>query len=136
MSRITSGKTRDEVKRRAQYRCEYCLLPDNVENYDSQVDHILAPDQGGSDDLDNLALACFYCNNHKGRDFSTYDFETGEQVNLYNPRSQKWDEHFELQTTGEIHGKTPQGRATQRLLNMNHPKRIELRATLLGKGLW
>lgn len=31
-----------------------------------QVDHVIPYSQGGSDDIDNLVLACQFCNGHKG----------------------------------------------------------------------
>jgi len=45
---------------------------------------------------------------------------------LFNPREDDWDEHFELRE-GYVRGKTPVGRATVRLLNMNAPRRVALR---------
>jgi hypothetical protein len=45
---------------------------------------------------------------------------------LFNPRGDAWSDHFAVQG-GRILGLTPKGRATARLLNMNAPRRVELR---------
>jgi CRISPR/Cas system Type II protein with McrA/HNH and RuvC-like nuclease domain len=50
---------------RADFRCEYCdrdLLA-SVDDYDSwQNDHIVPVSKGGTDDHDNMAVACKTCN--------------------------------------------------------------------------
>lgn len=49
---------------RAWHRCEYCDLDflSSVENYKQfQVDHVIPKSQGGSDNNDNLAVACWTC---------------------------------------------------------------------------
>jgi hypothetical protein len=56
-------------------------------------------------------------------------------VPLYNPRTQKWDEHFEMRD-GVIVGKTPTGRATIQALQLNEPEPVAVRAALLRAGMW
>jgi HNH endonuclease len=45
------------VAERAVYRCEYCHAPEIIFNFPFEVEHILPQARGGSDDLNNLALA-------------------------------------------------------------------------------
>src|SRR6266436_4526255 len=53
---------------RAGGRCEYCRLhQDDYELLTFHVEHIIAKQHGGSDDADNLCLACSECNWPKGR---------------------------------------------------------------------
>jgi hypothetical protein len=47
-------------------------------------------------------------------------------VPLFHPRVDRWEDHFETRG-GQVCGKTQVGRATVRLLNMNAPRRVELR---------
>jgi hypothetical protein len=54
-------------------------------------------------------------------------------VPLYNPRTDSWDEHFEIDG-GAIRALTATGRATERLLKFNLPKRVEVRETLSQGG--
>lgn len=135
MSRVPSS-IRDSVRQRAEGRCEYCGKQERFSPYSFHVDHIIPVKRhGGSAGLENLAWACFDCNTNKSADISGYDEQTGELTPLYNPRTQIWDEHFEM-VDALIHGKTPIGRVTARLLQMNEQTRLESRRELVEKGLW
>jgi hypothetical protein len=57
---------------------------------------------------------------------ASIDPETGQQVNLFRPREDRWDDHFTMQS-GVIFGLSSIGRATVELFNMNNLRRIELR---------
>ena len=125
---------RDLVRRRAEYRCEYCRLPqDAAPFFTFHIEHITAKQHDGSDDPSNLALACPDCNSHKGPNLTSIDPDTKDVVDLFNPRVLSWHEHFELQGA-IIVGLTPIGRATSRLLDMNEDERVEMRTELLASG--
>ena len=47
-----------------------------------QIDHI---DPSDGDETDNLALACWNCNNHKRQATEAIDPETNELVSLFHP---------------------------------------------------
>jgi hypothetical protein len=94
------------------------------------VDHIIARQHGGTDDPDNPALACLWCNLHKGPNLSGIDPETGQITALFHPRRDRWSAHFALRGV-HIIGRTPTGRATVQVLNMNAPERMELRIELI-----
>ena len=103
---------RQTVRERAHHRCEYCCLPQDAEPFfANHVEHIVARQHGGSDDNENLALACYHCNAHKGPNLSGLDPESGALVRLFNPRLDKWEEHFERNGV-LIVGRTAVGRAT------------------------
>lgn len=93
------------------------------------VEHIVARQHGGRDDVDNLALACHRCNLRKGPNLTGVDPMSGEVVPLFHPRRDQWDEHFLLRGV-RIEGKTPVGRATVYVLSMNDARRLELRSQL------
>lgn len=97
------------------------------------VEHVIASQHLRDDSPSNLALACDRCNLHKGTNLSSIDPDTGEQVGLFNPRAQAWDDHFGL-VGAEIVGLSPIGRATVRLLNMNSERRLLLRKQLIEEG--
>ena len=86
----------------------------------------MAKQHGGSDDPAGLALACDRCNAYKGPNLTSIDPETESIVPLFHPRVDRWEDHFELRA-GQVCGKTQVGRATVRLLQMNAPRRVELR---------
>src|SRR5207244_1999940 len=55
---------------------------------------------------------------HKGSDLTGIDPETKQIVEIFNPRTAPWHEHFRLQEV-EIVGRSACGRATVSLLQMN-----------------
>lgn len=120
-------RTRDLVRRRAGNTCEYCRLPQFATPLiPFHLEHIVPKQHGGSGDHAGLALACDRCNVYKGPNLTSIDPDTGGTVPLFNPRVDKWEDHFEPRE-GQVLGKTPVGRATVRLLNMNAPRRVALR---------
>ena len=125
---------RQTVRQRANDRCEYCRIrQEHFLLWLHQLEHIVPRKHHGSDDLDNLALACVRCNLGKSSNLSGIDSETGHVVELFNPRTQSWQEHFEF-VDAIVVGKTPCGRATADVLNMNEVSRIRLRTHLLENG--
>lgn len=63
--------------------------------------------------LDNLALSCQHCNNHKYNKTVGRDPVTTGAVPLFHPREQRWQNHFEWNSDYTlIIGLTPTGRAT------------------------
>jgi len=126
-------KTRDLVRLRAGERCEYCLLRQEQSGLAHHIEHVIARQHGGTDDESNLALACNRCNACKGPNLSGIDPETSSVVLLFHPRQDTWDEHFEFRGA-RIVGKTPRGRATVSVLQMNDERRLERRAELLALG--
>lgn len=125
--------TRDIVRRRADHRCEYCLLPQAYSELTHHVEHIVAKQHGGSDDADNLALACHRGNLRKGPNLTGVDPLSGELVPLFHPRRDQWADHFLFRGV-RILGTTPLGRATVRVLAMNDARRLELRSELFARN--
>lgn len=121
-----SASLRRQVRERASKRCEYCLLAETQAFFPHEPDHIIAQKHGGVPTLENLALACFDCNRFKGSDIASLDPVSGKVTPLFNPRTQRWAEHFEL-VDGCIIPQTAVGRATARLLRFNLSQRIEVR---------
>ncbi len=97
------------------------------------VEHIVARQHRPDDDPSNLALACDRCNAYKGPNLTSLDPATGDMVPLFHPRKNNWQDHF-LFRGGEIIGRTATGRGTVRLLNMNAPRRLELRKEWLREA--
>jgi hypothetical protein len=119
--------TRELVIERAGKACEYCQLPQSAQPFASfHVDHVIATQHQSDDGLNNLCLSCQSYNLHKGTNLTTIDLKSNEIVRVFDPRHERWDEHFEIVHFAVV-GKTAIGRATARLLAMNTPSRIELR---------
>lgn len=123
------------VRERAQNRCEYCRLPQDFSDLRFHVEHIVPRQHRGSDDADNLALACPECNLHKGTNLTGIDPDTGKLTELFHPLRDRWADHFTI-VEGSIVGKTPAGRTTAWLLEMNAGERLRIRQRLFRLGLW
>jgi len=109
---------RQAVFERARGRCEYCLLPQIAVAHQHEPDHIVPAQHDGKTVTDNLALACVRCNRYKGPNVGSFDPETGALVPFYNPRTQVWRDHFQLDGA-VIRPLTPQGRVTVKILRLN-----------------
>ena len=128
------ANTRQLVRRRAGEVCEYCRIPQEATPLiPFHIEHIVAKQHGGEDDPSQLALACDRCNAYKGPNLTGIDPDSGDVVSLFNPRQDAWRDHFMFRG-GAIVGLTPTGRTTVRLLNMNTPRRVELRDEWLAEG--
>lgn len=128
------AKLRERVRQRAGGRCEYCRLRQQHDCFHTfHVEHIIARQHRGGDDLENLAWACHQCNSHKGTNLATFDPDTNEVVRLFHPRRDPWTEHFTLAGLRVV-GRTAIGRTTAWLFQMNSEQRVELRSVLLELG--
>lgn len=128
--------TRQLIRDRAANRCEYCKLPQAaIPLVSFHIEHIIAKQHGGSDDLSNRALSCHHFNLHKGPNIAGLDSESGALVRLFHPRRDVWADHFRWQGV-ELVGQTPTGRATVYVLAINDPAFKPLRAALHAAGLF
>ena len=127
---MITSQVRRQIRERAHNVCEYCHLhQDDSPLAALHVEHIIPKVHGGTDDVENLALACIDCNLHKGTNLTGIDPQTRQLTELFHPRRQHWDEHFELQGVYLV-GKTAIGRTTIRVLDMNSDDQIALRSSL------
>lgn len=122
------------VRQRAGDQCEYCCLrQEHLPVFRFHIDHIRPKKHGGSDDPTNLALACNSCNLHKGSNLTGIDPESGHVEPLFPPRNDTWETHFAWQGAFIV-GRTPIGRTTIQVLNMNDPENVQLRIELIAHG--
>ncbi len=120
-------RTRMLVRQRAGDQCEYCGLAQAQSPVAKfQIEHIIPRKHGGGDDLANLALACIDCNLHKGANLTGIDPETGSIAAIFNPRNQRWADHFVWKGVF-LFGKTAIGRTTIRVLEINAEDRVQTR---------
>ena len=123
----------DLVRQRSDSCCEYCRLPQALSSTPFEIDHIIAEQHGGKANPNNLAIACFACNRHKGPNLAGIDPRTRKKVWLFHPRRHKWAKHFRW--NGPIlAGRTPIGRATIAVLAINLPYRLDQRSALIDEG--
>lgn len=135
MTSYISTSLRQLINDRAGGKCEYCLIHQDFSIYSHEVDHAVAVKHGGSSTEENLVLACLSCNRYKGSDLTSIDPITKEITSLFNPRSHKWSNHFQLKESS-ILGITAIGRTTIFLLKLNEPKRLLIRKALISQQLY
>ena len=118
------------VVQRASNRCEYCgIHQEDDPVFRFPIDRIIGGQHGGIYSEENTALACHNCNQKKGPNIASVVPEAqGTIVPLFNPRKDVWSEHFELLSDSVILGRTPTGKATVLLLDMNTPNKVHLRS--------
>ncbi|MBC7810096.1 MAG: HNH endonuclease [Burkholderiales bacterium] len=125
---------RRAVIQRAGDCCEYCRLAKTDESSPFHVDHVTPIKHHGTDDLDNLCLSCFQCNSYKGPNLAAADPSTGKAEFLFNPRTQTWDDHFQINDDATLTGKTPEGRVTIDVLRINDEPRVQYRQFAMSSG--
>ncbi|WP_374687437.1 HNH endonuclease [Promineifilum sp.] len=124
---------RRQVIARAGDRCEYCRHPQIAALFPFEMEHVISEKHGGVTNLDNLALACPYCNRAKGSDLGSIDPISGDLVPFFNPRKQIWFEHFALEGANLV-PLTAEARVTLSILELNHPSRLSERIALIAAG--
>jgi hypothetical protein len=133
MAERSWSTTKKLVYDRAGGFCEYCQTYGLNIGQALHIEHI-NPD--GGDHLDNLCSACPNCNLSKATARAAWDTETNQEVSLFNPRHQKWSEHFEwVENHTQIRGLTATGRATVARLQMNRSRIILTRQRWVQAGL-
>ncbi len=135
MSSHIPASLRRLVAERAAYRCEYCGQPSAVALHPHEPDHIVPSQHGGTPDESNFALACFPCNRYKGPNAGSFDPITEELVPFFNPRTQRWDDHFAW-NGARVEPRTAEARVTVRIFRLNDPERVAERERLMRAGLY
>lgn len=132
--RVTTKQKR-AVRERAHGCCEYCCSQETFAPQPFGVEHVVPRSKRGPTVLENLAWACQGCNGHKHTKTEGVDPVSLELVPLYNPRRQRWADHF-VWDSGftRIVGLTQPGRATIETLNLNRDSLVNLRRILHAMG--
>ena len=79
------------------------------------------------------SYVCSFCSLRKWAKQTATDPDSGEEVPLFNPRTQAWGEHFRWE--GErVVPLTPTGRATVAALAMNRPLILAIRQEEAARG--
>jgi hypothetical protein len=112
-------------------------MPQDFAEATHEVDHVIAEKHGGPTSLENLALACFHCNNHKGSNIAGLDPVSGELSRLFHPRSDTWAEHFQW-SGAVLNGTSVIGRVTVtvRVLEINIRHRVIHRQALIEERVF
>lgn len=121
MSIYIPQQLREQVRIADRQRCCYCLTSEANSGIPMTFDHILPVSKGGATNFANLCLACRSCNEFKSDLTLVKDPVTDQIVQLYNPRTQVWSDHFYWgEDVSKIESKTSVGRVTIISLRMNN----------------
>jgi len=90
------------------------------------IEHVVPRSRGGDSSPENLAWACPRCNLCKSNRVEVPDPESGQRVPLFNPRTDRWGDHFRWDDYRVV-PLSAIGRATAVALDFNHPRRIRIR---------
>ena len=135
VSAYVPNDLRTQIEQADRDRCRYCLTQTVNSGISLSFDHIVPRAQGGTTVFANVCLACRACNEFKSSQRAGTDPLTGETVPLFNPRQQRWSEHFTWSKDGTtIVGLTPIGRVTVLSLQMNHVTIVVARRRWVAGG--
>jgi len=126
---------RQQVRADAGTRCGYCRTSEMLTGSPLEFDHLMPQAAGGLTARENLWLACHRCNEFKGDRDHGLDPESGNRLPLFNPRTQRWRDHFRWSPDGLlVVGSTPTGRATVEALRLNNEYVMEARRFWVEAG--
>ena len=100
MSETVPADVADRVRAAARDRCGYRLSPQRLVMARLEIEHIVPRSKGGSNDESNLWLSCPLCNRFKSDQTQWRDSLTQQLAPLFNPRTQRWSEHFQWAADG------------------------------------
>jgi len=93
-----SQETREAVRLRAQFACEYCGVTETDTGSELTIDHFQPQSRGGADSEDNLVYCCHRCNEFKANYWPTLL----EDISLWNPRIERYSDHFTILSNGTL----------------------------------
>jgi hypothetical protein len=109
------AEIREQVRRRANFACEFCGVSETDIGSRLTVDHFRPKSKGGEDSLDNLLYCCTRCNQYKLDYWPT----NPDGPMLWNPRQEPADRHFLELDDGTLYPLTATGVLTLRRLRLN-----------------
>lgn len=112
-----------KIREKAGFACEYCGTSETDTGGELTIDHYQPISKDGIDEEENLVYCCFRCNLYKG----DYWHDEPNQIRLFNPRTDKRDEHFWLSGSGKLFALTEIGSITVKLLRLNRPPLVKRR---------
>jgi HNH endonuclease len=129
-------EVRLRVRERARGSCEYCRINEASTGHEFTLDHVSPESRGGPTTPENLAYACIGCNVRKSNKTHAPDPIDGELAPLFNPRLERWSDHFcWSDDTRIVVGLTPTGRATVKALDLNRQLLITYRVLMIRTGI-
>jgi hypothetical protein len=128
-------RLRAQVLQDAGGRFGYRRLSEEITGTPAEIEHIVPQARGGPTRRANLWAVCRYCNLLKSDHIAAPDPETGALTPLFNPRAERWSDHYVWIDGGlRIQGTTPTGRATVAALALNRALLVRARSYWVSAG--
>jgi hypothetical protein len=135
VSDYISEEVKARVRQQAGNQCGYCRSLQKYVWGTLEIEHTIPRSKGGGNEEENLWLACRPCNTYKSAQTEAIDPLTGRTFGLYNPRKQRWTEHFAWSDDGiYVLGLTACGRATVSALQLNNSFALTVRRSWVSVG--
>lgn len=135
MSTYLTSVLRKRLEDADDHLCVYCQTSVGNTGQPLTIDHVTPQSAGGETEFENLGLACRRCNEFKGGTIIAKDPLTGEEMPLFHPRRDQWNQHFTWDATGtRLIGLTAIGRATILALAMNDETIVGARRRWVSAG--
>lgn len=110
-----TAKIREQVRRRANFACEFCGVTETSVGGELTVDHFQPVTREGDNSPENLVYCCHRCNQYK----LDYWASNPGEPSLWNPRSEPAARHFFELDDGTMHSITATGAFTIKRLRLN-----------------
>ncbi|MBM3143680.1 MAG: HNH endonuclease [Chloroflexi bacterium] len=94
-----TAETREWVRQRANYACEFCGVTETDAGGELTIDHFRPITKGGDDGPENLLYRCHRCNQYKLDYWSSHH----DEPSLWNPRREPAAQHFLPLDDGTLH---------------------------------
>lgn len=117
------ARTREQVRQRANYACEYCDVSETDSGGLLTIDHFQPRSKGGDGALENLFYCCLRCNQYK---MDYWPTASGTQ-HLWHPRTQPATEYFLELEDGTLCGLTATGSFSVQCLRLNRTSLVAYR---------
>lgn len=115
-----SEETKQLVRRRARFACEYCGVSETSVGGELTIDHFRPQSKNGGDEIENLVYCCVRCNLYKG-DFWV---DNTNAAQFWNPRLEPFENHFRQSEDGLLFAITETGELTLQTLKLNRPQLV------------
>jgi hypothetical protein len=129
------NELQQKVREHFRYCCGYCRTSKVVLPVSFEFEHIVPLKAGGKTVFENLCFSCPMCNRYKATRQTAIDPKTGENVALFHPHQDSWEEHFLWKENFTmLEGLTSKGRTTIHALKMNRREIVEARGFWIKVG--
>ena len=128
MSSYVPAALRRRVSEHFSHCCAYCRTAEKLTVAIFEFEHIRPRSVGGETAFENICYCCPTCNRYKSNRISAIDPDTHQEVALFHPHRDAWQQHFVWNDDAtQIIGLSSIGRATISALKMNRRQVVRVR---------